>query len=125
MWHKGKSSLISNEHQNHIIQYYEELRDRGIPVSSQILAIKLLHVDPQWIDVDAIICHHILCFMKNIHVTHHCITHKPQNTRFHEHIINHSSDIQISRLSQVSMKQTKLLTLTKLKLSLMRHPAPQ
>jgi hypothetical protein len=54
MLHKGKLSLISNEHQNHIIQYNEELWDRGIPVSSQILAIELLRVDPQLISVDVI-----------------------------------------------------------------------
>jgi hypothetical protein len=45
--HKGRSSKISPEHQEHIIEYYEQLQDHGIPVSSQSLAIELLRVTPQ------------------------------------------------------------------------------
>jgi hypothetical protein len=64
-----------------------ELRDRGIPVSSQILAIELLCVNSQLISVDVINLHHcILRVMKNIHVAHRCITYNAQNTYFHEQI---------------------------------------
>jgi len=47
MQHKGRSSKISPEHQEDIIEYYEQLQDHGIPVSSQSLAIELLRVTPQ------------------------------------------------------------------------------
>jgi hypothetical protein len=60
-----------------------------MPVSSQILTIDLLHMDPQLMGVDVItLCLCILHTMNNIHVTHHCITNKAQNTHCHEHIIN-------------------------------------
>jgi len=51
MQHKGRSSKISPEHYEHIIEYYEQLWDCGIPVSSQTLVIELLCIAPQMNDV--------------------------------------------------------------------------
>jgi len=50
--HKGRESKISPEQQHHIIEYYEQLQDRGIPVSGQSLAIELLQIAPQFKNVD-------------------------------------------------------------------------
>jgi transposase-like protein len=87
--HKGRSSKLSPEHQDHIIEYYEQLRERGIPVSSQTLAIELLRVAPEFNDVDvSVIRRRVLRVMKNVYVTHRSITHKAQNIRYQQPVIN-------------------------------------
>jgi len=87
--HKGRESKISPEQQHHIIEYYEQLRDRGIPVSGQSLAIELLRIAPQFNNVDiSVVCRRVLHVMKNNFVTHCCITHKAQNIRYHQPIID-------------------------------------
>jgi transposase-like protein len=70
--HKGRESKISPEQQHHIIEYYEQLRERGIPVSGQSLAIELLRIAPQINDVDvSVVRRRVLRVMKNNFVTHH------------------------------------------------------
>ncbi len=51
MQHKGRSYKISPDHQEHIIDYYEQLRHRGIPVSSHSLVVELLRVALEMNDV--------------------------------------------------------------------------
>jgi hypothetical protein len=51
MQHKSRSYKISPEHQEHIIEYYVQLQDHGIPVSSQSLAIELLCIAFQMNDL--------------------------------------------------------------------------
>ena len=51
MQHKGRSFKISPDYQEHIIDYYEQLRDRRIPVSSHSLEVELLCVTPEMNDV--------------------------------------------------------------------------
>jgi len=87
--HKGRESKISPEQQHHIIEYYEQLRDRGIPVSGQSLAIELIRIAPEFNDVDiSVVRRRVLRVMKKKFVTHRCITHKAQNIRFHQPIID-------------------------------------
>ncbi len=54
-----------------------------------MLAIELIHNDAQLIDVGVpVLRHRILRILRNQHLTHRCITHKAQNIRFHEPVIN-------------------------------------
>ena len=45
--HKGCASSIPNQEVNYILDFYHQLRECGIPVSAQVLAIELQRVSPQ------------------------------------------------------------------------------
>jgi hypothetical protein len=66
-----------------MIPYLQELHQWGIPVSAQILA------DPEMLALGLeVIRWRILCFLKKHHMMHRVVTHKAQNIRFHEHMMN-------------------------------------
>jgi hypothetical protein len=90
MRHKGRSPKLSSDHQEHIIEYYEQLRDRGIPVSSHSLAAKLLRVAPEMNDVPvSVLCRCMLHVLKNIYITHHTSLNHSQGTK---HMISTACD---------------------------------
>ncbi len=86
--HKGPNSMIPDDVANHIIQFFEQLRERGISVCSQLLAIELQRFSPQLNQLSvAFLCHCVLHLMKRNNVSHWCVTHKAQNIHFEQPII--------------------------------------
>ncbi len=72
-----------------MIPYLEELHQRGIPVSAQILAIEMLCLDPEMLALGLeVIRRRILRFLKKHHMTHHVVTHQAQSICFHECMMN-------------------------------------
>jgi transposase-like protein len=86
--HKGPAFMMCDDATNHIIQCYEQLRERGIPVSSQLLAIELQRFSPELNEVSVTnLRRRVLRLMKKNNVTHRCVTHKAQNIHFEQPII--------------------------------------
>jgi hypothetical protein len=58
--------MVSDREVNYIMEFYKQLWEHGLRVSSKLLAIELQRVSPQLNHVDkAVLCHHVLCIMKN------------------------------------------------------------
>jgi hypothetical protein len=78
--HKRRALSIPNQDVNYILDFYHQLRERGIPVSAQVLAIELQRISPQLNHVAVeVIRRHVLCIMKKNNIIHGCVTHKAQN----------------------------------------------
>jgi hypothetical protein len=87
--HKGCTPSTMAKLLDQMIPYLEELCQQGIPVSAQILAIGLLCLDPEMMELQLeVIRWQILRFLKKQHMMHCVVTHKAQNIHFHEHIMN-------------------------------------
>jgi hypothetical protein len=87
--HHGHTPSTAAELLDQMMPYLEELCQRGIPLSAQILAIEMLCLDPEMLELGLeVIRQRILRFLRKHHMTHHVVTHKAQNIRFHEHIMN-------------------------------------
>ena len=87
--HHGRAPSTAADLLDQMIPYLEELHQRGIPVSAQILAIEMLCLDPEMLALGLeVIRRRILRFLKKHHLTHRVVTHKAQNIRFHEHVMN-------------------------------------
>jgi hypothetical protein len=85
--HKGHPGMISHDEAMYILDFYEQLHEHGIPVSSQLLAIVLQWFSPQLNQVSVVILQcHVLHMMKNNNITHQCVTHKAQNIHFEQPI---------------------------------------
>jgi hypothetical protein len=86
---KGHASSIPHDQVLHMLQFYEQLHECGIPVSSQVLARELQRISPQLNNADvAALCRQVLRIMKKNNVTHYCITHEAQNIHYEQHIID-------------------------------------
>jgi hypothetical protein len=46
-WHKGHPGRLSHDEALYILDFYEQLCERGIPVNSQLLTIELRRFSPQ------------------------------------------------------------------------------
>jgi hypothetical protein len=68
--HKGHPGMVSHNEAMYTLDFYEQLHERGIPVSSQLLAIEWQRFSPQLNQV-------VL----------QCVTHKAQNIHFEQPII--------------------------------------
>jgi hypothetical protein len=87
--HKGRASTIPHDMIQYMLEYFEQLRELGIPVSSQLLAIELQRISPELYHVDlAVLRRRVLIIMKKNNITHRCVTHKAQNIHFEQHIID-------------------------------------
>jgi hypothetical protein len=85
--HKGHPGMISHDEAMYILDFYEQLHEHGIPVSSQLLAIVLQWFSPQLNQVSVVILQcHVLHMMKNNNITRQCVTHKAQNIHFEQPI---------------------------------------
>jgi phage-related baseplate assembly protein len=77
MNHKGCASSIPHDQVLYMLQFYEQLHEHGIPVSSQVLAIVLQRISPQLNNVDvAPLQRQVLRIMKYNNINHCCVTHK-------------------------------------------------
>jgi len=87
--HKGRASSIPNQDVNYILDFYHQLRERGIPVSALVLAIELQRVSPQLNHVAVeVLRRRVLRIMKKNNITHRCVTHKAQNIHYEQQIID-------------------------------------
>jgi len=87
--HKGRPGTLSHDEAHYILDFYEQLRERGIPVDSQLLAIELQRFSPQLNQVSIVILRRrVLRVMKKNNITHRCVTHKAQNIHYEQPIID-------------------------------------
>ena len=85
--HKRRPRLISPATNESMIIHYEDLRNRGIPVSAELLALECIRADPT---LGAVTIQNmkrcVLRFLCTRHVTHHVIIHRAQNIRYHDDV---------------------------------------
>ena len=87
--HKGHPGTLSHDEALYILDFYEQLHERGIPVDSQLLAIELQRFSPQLNQVSIVILRRrVLRVMKKNNITHRCVTHKAQNIHYEQPIID-------------------------------------
>jgi hypothetical protein len=80
--------MISRDEAMYIRDFFEQLYEHGIPVSSQLLTIELQRFSFQLNQVSVVIlwcC--VLRMMKKNNITHQCVTCKEQNIHFEQRII--------------------------------------
>jgi hypothetical protein len=86
---KRRPEMFSHDEALYILDFYEQLRERGIPVNSQLLTNELQRFSPQLNQVSVVILRRrVLCVMKNNNITHRCVMHKAQNIHFEQPIMD-------------------------------------
>jgi hypothetical protein len=105
--HKGHPGTLSYDEALYILDFYEQLHERGIPVNSQLLAIELQRFSPQLNQVSIVILRRcVLRMMKNNNILHQCVMHKAQNIHFEQPIIMTSLITSTGRLLLVGTPLT-------------------
>ncbi len=123
--HKGYASSKPHDMVHHMLQFYEQLHERGIPVSSQLLAIELQRLSPKLNHVDvATLRLQVLCIMKKTTLLTAVLLIRPKMSTMSSILLMTSSFMWIGRLLQADTLLMWLLTWMRPMWTLTLHQGP-